>query len=631
YTDTGVGIYETTLSTSSAQRHLELPKRGHGHSKSAVAAKPTWLQRLLKDGNNSVSQKVANELAGFNTQRFRLAAVSWLVENNHPLSEFETPAFRRLLEAANPLAERALWTSHVSVSQYVARLYKHLKPRVILQLSQALSKVHLSFDGWTTKGGKRGFLGVVAHFVDSRGDLQDLPIALPQLTGAHSGERMAEVVIKTLQDFKITSQSIGYFVLDNAPNNDSTVAILAQEYGFNATHRRLRCGPHTLNLIGQTLLWGKGSAALFDNDVQELTDEHDFIEEWRHVGPLGVLLSIMNYIKTPQQHKLFEDFQRLAHTELPSSASADDRKILEPVKPVVTRWNSYYSCFERAVKLQFAVNAYATHHIQRVQREDTFAQSRGNKLSVAQPWMRSDGLTGADWAVITEYMDILKPLKTSTKRLEGRGKSGSFGAIAEIIPIFEYLLTYYEQRVNAYEAVNYNEHDESPEDHIAINLRAAWQKADDYYSKLDDSPAYYAATILHPITASSLTDDEDEFKRWKRSEPAAKRGTEHADNPIKYWVSMRDCYPSLSKLALDVLSIPASSCECERLFSDLGDLLEPRRRRLGPQLLAAIQCVRRWQRAGLGGDDEVVEEEAANDDNMELLCGLATWDDETQH
>jgi len=184
-------------------------------------------------------------------------------------------------------------------------LYEHLKLRVILQLSQALSKVHLSFDGWMTKGGKRGFLGVLAHFVDSRGDLQDLPIALPQLTGAHSGERMGEVVIKTLQDFKITSQSIGYFVLNNATNNDSTITILAQEYGFNATHPRLRCGPHTLNLIGQTLLWGKGSAASFDNGVQELTDEHDLIEEWRRVGPLGVLLNIINYIKTPQQHKLF--------------------------------------------------------------------------------------------------------------------------------------------------------------------------------------------------------------------------------------------------------------------------------------------------------------------------------------
>jgi hypothetical protein len=136
-------------------------------------------------------------------------------------------------------------------------------------------------------------------------------------------------------------------------------------------------------------------------------------------------------------------------------------------------------------------------------------------------------------------------------------------------------------------------------------------------------------SILNPSTPGNLTADEDEFMRWKRSELAAERGTEHADNPIKYWVSMRDCYPCLSKLALDVLSILALRCKCERLFSELGDLLEPRRRRLGPQLLAAIQCVRRWQRAGLGGDDEVVEEEeAADDDNMELLCGLATWDDE---
>jgi hypothetical protein len=34
-------------------------------------------------------------------------------------------------------------------------------------------------------------------------------------------------------------------------------------------------------------------------------------------------------------------------------------------------------------------------------------------------------------------------------------------------------------------------------------------------------------------------------------------------------------YPNLSRLAIDTLSIPASSFECERLFSELGDLLEP--------------------------------------------------------
>ncbi|KAA8623745.1 Dimer-Tnp-hAT domain-containing protein [Pyrenophora tritici-repentis] len=648
------GIYETTRSTTAAARHLEEQKRGHGQSppgKTAASTKVSWLERMLKQNSGKVSQTAANELLGFNTQRFRMEAVSWLVENNHPLSEFESPAFRRLIAAANPQAEAALWASHVSVTRFVVRLYDYLKPRVVQQLSRALSKIHISFDGWTTKGGKRGFLGVVAHYVDNKAELRDVPIALPQLSGAHSGEMMAEVVIETLQDFGINAQSIGYFVLDNASNNDCTVEVLAHKYGFNAAHRRLRCGPHTLNLVGQTLLWGKDGDA-FDNDARELHDEHDFMEEWRRVGPLGVLLSVISYIKTPQQHKLFEDFQRLAHKELPADALAEERKVLEPVKPVVTRWNSYYSCFERAVKLQSAINAYSLHHIRRVRDEDTWAESRGNKQPVAQSWMRSDGLGAADWAVITEYMDVLKPLKTATERLEGRGKSGGSGSIAEVIPVFEYLLSYYEQRVNSYAAVDYNAHPEAPEDHLATNLRAAWAKADDYYSKLDDSPAYYAATILHPyykhyldkvwsdkpdwiatnnssfralwaqydtlpravrplrvisndmdeaidaLINPSSSDEasaaEDEYTRWKRSEPAAERGTEYANNPIKYWVAVRDRYPSLSKLALDVLSIPASSCDCERMFSELGDLLEPRRRCIKPQLLAAIHCQLDW-------------------------------------
>jgi hypothetical protein len=201
-----------------------------------------------------VPQEVANELSNFNIQRFRLAAVGWLVDNNHPLSEFEKPAFRDMIATANPEAEAALWQSYKSVRQYVMRLYNHLQPRVVYELSKALSRIHVSFDGWTTKGGKRGYLGIVAHYVNRDGNLVDLPIALPQLMGAHSGENMAEIVYSTLQKFGVGPRTIGYFVLDNASNNDTAIASLAQKISFNVTHRRLRCGPHTLNLIGQTLL-----------------------------------------------------------------------------------------------------------------------------------------------------------------------------------------------------------------------------------------------------------------------------------------------------------------------------------------------------------------------------------------
>jgi hypothetical protein len=116
-----------------------------------------------------------------------------------------------------------------------------------------------------------------------------------------------------------------------------------------------------------------------------------------------------------------------------------------------------------------------------VRAEDSFAASRRNKLPDAQPWIRSTGLRSADWQVVTEYMEVLKPLKAGTKRLEGRGKSGRFGAVAEIILVFDYILNFYEQRVATYNAVNYNAAEDAPEDHLAINLRAAWAKANNYY------------------------------------------------------------------------------------------------------------------------------------------------------
>jgi hypothetical protein len=57
------------------------------------------------------------------------------------------------------------------------------------------------------------------------------------------------------------------------------------------------------------------------------------MRDWRRDSPLGVLLGVIRYIKTPQQYTLFEKFQRLAQRDLPT----EQHQILEPVKPVVTR------------------------------------------------------------------------------------------------------------------------------------------------------------------------------------------------------------------------------------------------------------------------------------------------------
>jgi hypothetical protein len=374
------------------------------------------------------------------------------------------------------------------------RLFRYLQPKVVAVLSTAISKIHISFDGWMIKGGKRGFFGVIAHFANASGVFIDLPINLPQLRGSHSGERIAEVIQRTLSIYGITPPKLGYFVLNNAASNDTAAAALARINGFDPTTRRLRCGPHTLNLVGQAIIFGKDKDA-YDNAPDEYRDEETFMAEWRKHGPLGVLIDIINYIKTPQQYELFADFQRLANRDLPTHKQL---KILEPVKPVVTRWNSFFGVFERATHLHAAYNSYAGYHINATALADAHAIAQDNKLPDAPPWMRSTGLSAADWVVITEYIGALQPLKHATLRLEGRGKAGNFGAIYEIILVFEYLLNELESLILPYTNVDFNAHPEVPEDHLVINPKAAWRKANEYYSKLDQSPAYYTAVCLHP-------------------------------------------------------------------------------------------------------------------------------------
>jgi hypothetical protein len=394
-----------------------------------------------------------------------------------------------------------------------------------------------------------------------------------------------------------------------------------------------------------------------------------------------LLIAIINYIKTPQQHDLFRTFQKQAYNDLPSDKPLT---ILEPVKPIITRWNSFYSAFARAARLHIAYNSYANYHIQKTSVADAYAAARGNQLPDAPWWMRSSGLNAADWATITEYIDLLRPLKYASERLEGRGKSGKFGAIYEVIPVFEYLLAELESRAEQYQHVQYNAHRDAPEDHVAINLRAAWDKANEYYSKLDDSPVYYTAVCLHPYykhycekswrdkagwleannsalqllwaqykpqtiaiirqrePASGSIDDaidalvsqddssefhSDEYDNWRKYEPKwTRQQFEQDGDVIKYWIGLRSKYPNLSRLAIDILTIPASSCDCERLFSELGDLLEPKRRQIGPQLLAALQLIRSWMRAGIATPAEATIN-SKDDDDIDRTYDMSSWDD----
>ncbi len=65
---------------------------------------------------------------------------------------------------------------------------------------------------------------------------------------------------------------------------------------------------------------------------------------------------------------------------------------------------------------------------------------------------------------------------------------------------------------------------------------------------------------------------------------------------LTWWLeeTQQKTYPNLSKMAVDILSIPAMSSEPERLFSGTKITITDRRNRMGSDVIEATECLKSW-------------------------------------
>ncbi|KAI1664108.1 hypothetical protein L13192_12049 [Pyrenophora tritici-repentis] len=174
----------------------------------------------MRQNNVKVSQGVANDIsASFSKRKFNDALIDW--------------------------------RNHQSLRDAIVAEYHAYIPVVTAYLRDARSLIYVSFDNWTSTGGKLGLTSICVHIIDAHGVVQDFVLGLPELPRQHSGVNIASVIATTLTKFRVNKDSIGYFMLNNAYNNNTAVASLANLYGFGALERRLRCCCHILNLAAQ--------------------------------------------------------------------------------------------------------------------------------------------------------------------------------------------------------------------------------------------------------------------------------------------------------------------------------------------------------------------------------------------
>ena len=81
---------------------------------------------------------------------------------------------------------------------------------------------------------------------------------------------------------------------------------------------------------------------------------------------------------------------------------------------------------------------------------------------------------------------------------------------------------------------------------------------------------------------------KDELEQFTTS------STVDTENPRLWWIQHQKDYPQLSRMALDLLAIPAISSEVERVFSSTGMMVTDRRNRLKEDVIEAVECMKSW-------------------------------------
>jgi hypothetical protein len=445
---------------------------------------------------------------------------------------------------------------------------------------------------------------------------------------------------------------------------DTATEELARALGVDSKQRRIRCFGHVLNLVVKALLFGQNPEA-FETEVDgEPGFDVAQHEIWRKKGPVGKLHNLVHWIHrsdklTYKLRALQEEF--FQNSDIPVIQA---RKPLDVVRDNQTRWLSTLYMMRQGLKLR----PFLEDLIEKVTIEFNRERRNGVRRKEEMPLCLCEEslLSENDWKVVELMEEVLVDFEEALRMLEGDarrrprkgGRVEAYGNMWDVASTYEFLM----ERLEEWKAVAGNYPDS---EHFRVNINLGWCKLNDYYTKLDETPAYYASAILNPVSrwayfentwtdetqlvwleeakdmvkklweekykssptlstpngepplkrlkvmsalerhracrTSSLPDetaclkgswdgDYDEYDHGLRN-PDAKHDPLVTD-PLRYWWEKRKDYPRLSRMALDVLSIPPMSAACGRLFSVAGQMVSPLRTRLEASTIGITQTLR---------------------------------------
>jgi hypothetical protein len=275
------------------------------------------------------------------------ALLDLVIKHRLPSRIVEWQEFHNFCTVLNREYPAKICWSHNTLTSRLLSILPEYRDVVRKRMQSAKTRIHLAVDIWTSPN-MHLMLALCASFVDNKYNFHNILIALRTVVG-HGGEQQWSTILPALLEYGI-SDKVGSVVCDNAGSNDTlcrTIAeYLSKEHRISwlATHHRLRCQGHIINLVVHAYLF----TTIEDEEAMETYDKEDEKEARQEVelsrdekakrgkerantictkmGILGKVHNLVVHIRASASRT--QEFEKVAGRRIP----LDNR----------TRWNSWY-------------------------------------------------------------------------------------------------------------------------------------------------------------------------------------------------------------------------------------------------------------------------------------------------
>jgi len=484
----------------------------------------------------------------------------------------------------------------------------------------AVLSIAITSDIWSGKA-KEDYLSVVAHFINADWQLEKRVLGLRLIDVSHNAENIAERVASVLAEYGILNKVFSV-TLDNASANKNAMDKLKpilKEYLGSDLFLHQRCACHIINLIVKEALAAVNPLIEdFRTTISFMNSSNQRIAAYKSyciasgVRPRKFGLdmdvrwnSTYLMLKHLLPHK--STFSTFIEANYPRGSGSgflltDDHwamanKILEFLE-------LFYDSTVDLSGVYYPTSPLMIHHLVKIAIHLHRYQHDEHLRSVIQPMIDKYNKYWKNIPDLYSIAFILDPrakIKGFTKVLRKLHSLFNIDYTNKLLDTRALLFKMY----NRYDVMyGSNRLKRVVPPSLSGKKRTAWAEIYDdeeldvgagcssLPSSLDHSRSVSATSLLQAATASS---NSSELASYLDCDTVSQLDDEF--DIMQWWHEHKLTYSVLSVLAKDILTVPVSTISSESTFSLTGRIIEERRRRLNPETVEALTCIKDWENA----------------------------------